>query len=156
MRLKDSVVIEASPEIVWDYVSKPENMLEWNEKISYLEAISFGEPELGYRYEILYRLGSKENKFLAEISCFDAPELFEIRLVPKDTSKKPMRDDSYFIERYSLKAVVRGTKLTQEIKSYNFRLPFFVQILVSFISLFGSPVGVPYLKILKGKIEHGV
>lgn len=73
MRLNESVVISAPPEVVWDYVVDPANALHYMSGVTRWEVQGERRIGLGARYRVLFRVGAVETGGLIEVVEFDAP-----------------------------------------------------------------------------------
>ena len=73
MRLKESIVISAPGELVWDYLTDPRNYLHFMSGVTRWEVASEETSGLGARYRMLMRVGSAEVGGLIEVVEFDPP-----------------------------------------------------------------------------------
>jgi uncharacterized membrane protein len=73
MRLKESIVISAPAELVWDYLTDPRNYLHFMSGVTRWEVTSEETSGLGARYRMLMRVGSAEVGGLIEVVEFDPP-----------------------------------------------------------------------------------
>lgn len=73
MRLNESIVISASPKLVWDYIAEPSNALHFMAGITRWEVQGEQRSGLGARYRMLMRVGSAEMGGLVEIVEFTEP-----------------------------------------------------------------------------------
>lgn len=73
MRLKESVLVSASCQQVWDYLENPENWLHFMAGVTRWEARSEPRSGLGARYRMLIRVGSAEVGGLVEMVEWDEP-----------------------------------------------------------------------------------
>jgi uncharacterized membrane protein len=73
MRLNESVVISAPPELVWEYIAEPNNYLHFMSGITRWEVEGETRTGLGARYRMLIRAGSAEVGGLIEIVEFKEP-----------------------------------------------------------------------------------
>jgi len=73
MRLKESVVVSASPQQVWDYLEDPENWLHFMAGVTRWEVSGEKRSGLGARYRMLTRVGSAEVGGLVEMVEWDEP-----------------------------------------------------------------------------------
>ena len=71
MRLNESIVISASPKLVWDYLAEPSNYLHFMSGITRWEVTGERRTGLGARYRMLIRVGSAEVGGLIEIVEWD-------------------------------------------------------------------------------------
>jgi uncharacterized membrane protein len=67
MRLNESIVISASPKLVWDYLAEPSNYLHFMSGVTRWEVAGEQRSGLGARYRMLIRVGSAEVGGLIEI-----------------------------------------------------------------------------------------
>jgi uncharacterized membrane protein len=67
MRLNESIVISASPNLVWDYVTEPSNYLHFMSGVTRWEVAGAQRTGLGARYRMLIRVGSAEVGGLIEV-----------------------------------------------------------------------------------------
>jgi uncharacterized membrane protein len=73
MRLSECIVVNAPPQLVWDYVTDPDNSLRFMSGITRWEVEGDKRTGLGARYRMLMRVGSAEMGGLVEIVEFSAP-----------------------------------------------------------------------------------
>lgn len=73
MRLKESVVVSATPRQVWDYVDDPANWLHFMAGVTRWEVTGDIRSGLGARYRMLFRVGSAEVGGLVEMVEWDEP-----------------------------------------------------------------------------------
>ena len=73
MRLKESVVISAPPELVWDYLADPNNYLHFMSGVTRWEVCDEIESGLGARYRMLIKVGSAEVGGMVEIVEWEPP-----------------------------------------------------------------------------------
>jgi carbon monoxide dehydrogenase subunit G len=73
MRLDQSISISAPRQVVWDYVTDPDNYLEFMDGLTRWECENGDEMELGARFRMLLRVGSAEIGGLIEIVEWDPP-----------------------------------------------------------------------------------
>ena len=73
MRLNESIVVAARPQLVWDYIADPANALHFMSGITRWEVEGETRIGLGARYRMLMRVGSAEMGGLVEIVEFSEP-----------------------------------------------------------------------------------
>ena len=73
MRLKESVVVTASPPEVWDYLSEPDNWLHFMSGVTRWEVRGEKPSGLGARYRMLIKVGSAEVGGLVEMVEWEPP-----------------------------------------------------------------------------------
>ena len=66
MRLNESIVVAARPQLVWDYIADPANALHFMSGITRWEVEGETRIGLGARYRMLMRVGSAEMGGLVE------------------------------------------------------------------------------------------
>jgi carbon monoxide dehydrogenase subunit G len=73
MRLNESIVVSARPQLVWDFIAEPANALNYFSGITRWEVQGEQRTGLGARYRMLMRVGAAEMGGLVEIVEFSAP-----------------------------------------------------------------------------------
>jgi uncharacterized membrane protein len=73
MRLSECIIVNAPPQLVWDYVTDPDNSLRFMSGITRWEVEGDKRTGLGARYRMLMRVGSAEMGGLVEVVEFSAP-----------------------------------------------------------------------------------
>jgi uncharacterized membrane protein len=73
MRLKESVIVSASCQEVWDYLENPDNWLHFMAGVTRWEVRGEKHSGLGARYRMLIRVGSAEVGGLVEMVEWDEP-----------------------------------------------------------------------------------
>jgi uncharacterized membrane protein len=73
MRLNESIVVSAPPNLVWDYLAEPANALHFMSGITRWEVEGEQRTGLGARYRMLMRVGSAEMGGLIEIVEYNEP-----------------------------------------------------------------------------------
>jgi len=73
MRLKESIVVSATPDQVWDHIEDPANWLEFMAGVTRWEVRGEKQSGLGARYRMLFRVGSAEVGGLVEMVEWDRP-----------------------------------------------------------------------------------
>ena len=74
MRLKESVVVSASCQEVWDYLEDPSNWLHFMAGVTRWEVAGERPSGLGARYRMLIKVGSAEVGGLVEMVEWDEPK----------------------------------------------------------------------------------
>lgn len=70
MRLKESIVVSAPPDLVWDYVVDPDNALHFLSGVTRWEVVGEQRIGCGARYRMLIKVGSAEVGGLIEVVEF--------------------------------------------------------------------------------------
>jgi uncharacterized membrane protein len=73
MRLKESVIVSAEPQPVWDHLADPENWLHFMSGVTRWEVAGEKGSGLGARFRMLIRIGSAEVGGLIEMVEWDEP-----------------------------------------------------------------------------------
>ncbi|MGI8460335.1 MAG: SRPBCC family protein [Solirubrobacterales bacterium] len=74
MRLKESIVVSATTQQVWDYIEDPANWLHFMAGVTRWEVAGEIRSGLGARYRMLFRVGSAEVGGLVEMVEWDEPK----------------------------------------------------------------------------------
>ena len=82
MRIAESFVIDASAEVVFDYLTNPSNVPDWQTSKTSVEQLTDGPPRLGTCvWERTTRPGGKEFEQTVEFTEFDRPRRFRAHVV---------------------------------------------------------------------------
>jgi uncharacterized membrane protein len=73
VRLRESIIIAAEPERIWDYIADPTNALHFMSGVTRWEVEGERRTGLGARYRMLLRVGSAEVGGLIELVEFSEP-----------------------------------------------------------------------------------
>jgi uncharacterized membrane protein len=73
MRINQSVLVNASPQTVWDYLADPENYLRFMSGITRWEVVGDRANGCGARYRMLVQVGAAEVGGLIELVEWDEP-----------------------------------------------------------------------------------
>ena len=73
MRLRESTIIAAPPQQIWDYIADPSNALHFMSGVTRWEVEGERQTGLGARYRMLLRVGSAEVGGLIEVVEFSEP-----------------------------------------------------------------------------------
>lgn len=71
MRLRESIIVSATPGMVWDYLADPANALHYMSGITRWEVVGERPTGLGARYRMLIKIGSAEVGGVIEIVEFN-------------------------------------------------------------------------------------
>ncbi|HEY6524283.1 MAG TPA: SRPBCC family protein [Solirubrobacteraceae bacterium] len=82
MRITETFVVAGSPEAVFDYMSNPSNLAQWQTSKTSVEQLTDGPPGLGTRVrERTKPPGAREFEQVVEFSEFDRPSCFHVHIV---------------------------------------------------------------------------
>jgi uncharacterized membrane protein len=73
MRLRESIIVTARPQQIWDYIADPSNALHFMSGVTRWEVEGERRVGLGARYRMLLRVGSAEVGGLVEVVEFSEP-----------------------------------------------------------------------------------
>ena len=82
MRFSETFVVEAAPEVVFDYMTDPANLREWQTSKTSVQQLSDGPPGLGTRIrERTKPPGAKEFEQVVEFTEFVRPRRLHVHIV---------------------------------------------------------------------------
>jgi uncharacterized protein YndB with AHSA1/START domain len=116
MRLEQSFSVDRPPEIVFDYLTDPSRLAEWQTSKTSVEQLTEGPPKLGTRVrERTKPPGGKEFEQVVEFTAFERPRRVHVHIVegpyPIDGtwSFEPEGDGTrvHFVAEGNLRGVMR-------------------------------------------------
>ena len=82
MRFSERFVVEATPEAVFDYMTNPENLRDWQTSKTSVRQLTDGPPGLGTRvWERTKPPGGKEFEQVVEFTEFERPRRLHVHVV---------------------------------------------------------------------------
>lgn len=82
MHITETFVVAASPEAVFDYMTNPSNLAQWQTSKTYVEQLTDGPPGLGTRVrERTKPPAGKEFEQVVEFTQFERPSHFHVHIV---------------------------------------------------------------------------
>jgi uncharacterized protein YndB with AHSA1/START domain len=82
MRITETFVVDAPPEAVFDYMTDPSKLADWQTSKTSVEQLTDGPPGLGTRVrERTKPPGAKEFEQVVEFTEFDRPRRFHVHIV---------------------------------------------------------------------------
>jgi uncharacterized protein YndB with AHSA1/START domain len=82
MRVAETFVVNRPPEVVFDYVTDPSNLANWQTSITAVEQLTDGPPGLGTRVrERTKPPGGKEFEQVVEFTEFKRPQRLHVHIV---------------------------------------------------------------------------
>jgi uncharacterized protein YndB with AHSA1/START domain len=82
VRITETFVVDAAPEVVFDYVTNPSNLRAWQTSKTSVEQLTDGPPRIGTRVrERTKPPGGKEFEQIVEFTEFDRPKRFHVHIV---------------------------------------------------------------------------
>lgn len=82
--------LPCGPEEAWAQLTESEKFRVWNPEIQKLEAVSEGEPGVGYQEDITLLEDGQPNVYRSEIVTFEPPSRLEVRLSGGPLGASPM------------------------------------------------------------------
>jgi uncharacterized protein YndB with AHSA1/START domain len=82
MRIDQTFDVTAAPESVFDYMTNPSNLRQWQTSKTRVEVLSQGEPRAGFRVREWTKVpGRKEFEQVVEFTRFERPRLLHTHIV---------------------------------------------------------------------------
>ena len=82
MRISETFRVRAPPEAVFDYMTEPSNLAQWQTTKTAVEQLTDGPPRLGTRVrERTKPRGAKEFEQIVEFTEFERPKGFHVHIV---------------------------------------------------------------------------
>ena len=82
MRIAETFRVQATPEAVFDYMTEPSNLAQWQTTKTSVEQLTEGPPRLGTRVrERTKPPGAKEFEQIVEFTEFERPTHFHVHIV---------------------------------------------------------------------------
>ena len=82
MRIEQTFLVSRPPEVVFDYLTNPSNLADWQTSKTSVEQLTDGAPRLGTRIrERTKPPGGKEFEQIVEFTEFDRPRRFHVHIV---------------------------------------------------------------------------
>jgi uncharacterized protein YndB with AHSA1/START domain len=82
MKITETFVVGAPPEAVFDYITEPSKLADWQTSKTLVEKLTDGPPGLGTRVrERTKPPGAKEFEQIVEFTEFDRPRRFHVHIV---------------------------------------------------------------------------
>jgi uncharacterized protein YndB with AHSA1/START domain len=82
VRIEQTFTVASSPESVFDYMTNPANLRDWQTSKTRVEALTDGPPRQGYRVrEWTKPRGAKEFEQVVEFTEFDRPRRLTVHIV---------------------------------------------------------------------------
>jgi uncharacterized protein YndB with AHSA1/START domain len=151
MRLKDSIVINASPNKVWKYVGSPDRWGLFHAKVDGCELISGQGGRLGSVYTIGFRMGAKTTPTRCEIVDMQPGAMIQVR----STDVDPSQPGASATLTYELDDLGSRTRVRERVEFFVPGVNVVFRVIIWLISRFGRPQGETTLGKLKRMAEEG-
>lgn len=151
MLFKDSIVIDASPNKVWNYLGSPNLWGLFHAKAGKCEQISSQGGRVGSVYAIEFRLGAKTTPTRCEIVDLQPNEMIQVHSSVTDPSQRAASATL----TYELEDRGGRTRVRERVEITLPELSMVWRVIIWFISRFGHGVGESTLINLKKIVEEG-
>ena len=148
MKIKENIIIDRAKEIVWEHVRDPRYMVKWNPRIKELLPEPNGLPDKGYKYNVVYEIFGRPDKFSSEIVEYSKWDHITIKHV---SSEKNFA--GFILEKFVLKETKNGTKLLHCLDYSKAKINFILKLYFCLLGYLRKPFGKRYLKTLKTSVE---
>ena len=150
MKLKESILINATPEVVWEYVGSPEHWSLFHAKASDTKLVSRQGGVVGSRYEMQMSAGGRLSPSIGEIIDIQTD-----RLICLGSTVEPKRgEEAVGVITYELEDLGSLTKVYERVQIETGHINFLWRAILWFISQFGRPRGETCLMKLKRIVEE--
>jgi uncharacterized protein YndB with AHSA1/START domain len=150
MRFKDSIVIDASLDRVWQYLASPDVWSLFHAKAGKCEQISPQGGRIGSVYLMDFRMGVKTTSTRCEIIDLQLGKVIQV----KSTITDPKQTPASATITYELECLGITTRVKERLEMATPQINIFLRAIIWFISRFGQPQGETTLKKLKRIVEE--
>ena len=82
MRIEETFSVSRPPEVVFDYLTNPSNLADWQTSKTSVEQLTHGPPQLGTRFrERTKPPGAREFEQIVELTEFERPTRVHVHIV---------------------------------------------------------------------------
>jgi uncharacterized membrane protein len=85
--VRETVVLNATPDEVWPYIAEPENVSQWRKDITRFEMIDEGQPQVGQRFSIEKEIGGKKRRFDSRVTVLEVGRRFAFEAEAADFAR---------------------------------------------------------------------
>lgn len=149
MLFRDTIVIDAPADRVWEYVGSPDLWELFHVKASSCKQISAQRGRIGSKYEIVFRMGKRTTPSRCEIIDLRPGSMIQVL----STTSDPARPTTTAKLTYTLENIGSKTKVEERDQIIDPKINIFIRALAWFIFRFGQPAGETTLTKLKRIIE---
>ena len=86
-RVREAVVLNATPDEVWPYVVEPEKVRQWRKDITGFEMVDEGPPQVGQRFYIEKEIGGKIRRFDSRVTTLEVERKFAFEAEAADFAR---------------------------------------------------------------------
>lgn len=151
MRLRESTIIAADATAVWPLLADPLLQADWNPKIVSIERERAGPVRHGERFEMLYRMGARENLSRVEVTAVQPFERVVFVHRMQGTSGEQVVEEAYEISPHG-----QSVRLVQTVDLTRAGIPWVAAVVVWVIHRFGRNAEKAYLARLRTLAERPV
>ena len=151
MRLKESIVVNASPNKVWKYIGSPNLWVLFHAKVDGCELVSGQGGRIGSVYTVGFRMGAKTTPTRCEIVDMQPGAM--IQVISTDVDPGHPGDSATLT--YELDDLGLRTRVRERVEFFVPGVNVFFRAIIWLISRFGSPQGETTLMKLKRVVEEG-
>jgi uncharacterized protein YndB with AHSA1/START domain len=151
MVVKESIVIDAPPSKVWEYIGSPDLWSLFHAKVGKCEQVSLQGGRMGSIYSIEFRLGEETTATRCEIVDLRPGEMIQIQ----SQSDDPNNQAASATLTYELEDLGTRTKVREQITFALAEVGVVWRAIIWFVNRFGSCVGDSTLVRLKRVVEEG-
>lgn len=149
MQQKETILINASPEKVWNFIEDPNNLPLWNPKVQRVTAFGSSGKSVGSNFGIMYMMNKIPSEMRGEVVVHEPNSRLTFRFLDGK-----MERGNHVEESFSLTPTPSGVLLERTIDFTNAPIPWWARIIMWIIFKTGKPVGDTYLVKLKSLIEE--
>ena len=150
MLYKDSVVIDATSDKVWEYVGEPDLWGLFHAKLDSCEKISGQSGRIGSEYAMVFRLGAKRLPTRCKIVDLRPAAMIQVLSTASDSNRPPISA----MLNYSLHDLGAKTRVDERIEVLAPKINLLIRAVVWLISRFGWSAGDTTLMRLKKIVEE--
>ena len=147
---KDSVVIDATFDRVWEYIGSPDLWGLFHAKLDSCEQISGPSGQIGSTYAMVFRMGAKRLPTCCEVVDLHPAAMIQVL----STASDPNRPPCSAMLTYSLRNIGAKTRVDERVEIIDPKINILIRAVVWFISRFGWMVGDTTLMRLKKIVEE--
>jgi hypothetical protein len=150
MHFKDSIVIAAPSDHVWEYIGSPDVWSLFHAKLVSCERTSVQGGRIHSTYAMVFRMGTRTMPTHCEIIDLRPGAMIQVQSTTADSSRPAASAEL----TYSLLDIGRSTRVDERVKIVVPKMSCLLRAVVWLTSRFGSPQGETTLMKLKKLVEE--
>ena len=135
MKLRETIQIQATPDVVWAYIGSPEVWSSFHVKARNTKLVSPQGGLVGSRYEMQLSVGGETKHSIGEIIDIQTGRLIRLK---SELEPRPGQKASA-VMAYELEDLGTKTRVYERVDIDSSRINFFIRAIIWFVSQFGSP-----------------